>query len=276
MTIPQNDPRIARASQTYACDTPVVILCGGRGTRFREQTERRPKPMIEVAGRPLIWHIMRFYSGHGFNNFVLCLGYMGDGIKRYFLNFAALENDFTLRLSDPDSIEYHRELDVKWNVTCVDTGSHAMTGARLKRVAQYLTSENFMLTYGDGLSNVDIPRLLDFHLRHGKLATVTGVHPAGRFGELCVSGSNVTRFSEKPVESGRINGGFFVFRREFLDYVSDEDSCVLEREPLEAASDNGELQMFSHDGYWQCMDTFRDLTLLESAWNGGDAPWRTW
>jgi len=232
--------------------------------------------MIEVSGRPILWHIMSYYSGYGLNNFVLCLGYKGDFIKRYFLDFAALENDFTVDLSAPDSIEYHREHKVKWRVTCVNTGTDAMTGARLKRVASHLTTDNFMLTYGDGVSNVDISELAKFHKTHGKLATVTGVHPAGRFGELAVEGTTVTRFSEKPVENGRINGGFFMFRREFLKYVTDEDSCVLEREPLEKCSQDGDLQMFRHDGYWQCMDTYRDLMRLEADWNHGDAPWRTW
>lgn len=257
-------------------DTPVVILCGGQGTRFREQTVRRPKPMIEVCGRPMLWHIMSFYSSYGFDNFVLCLGYKGDFIKRYFLDFAALENDFTVDLSDPASIEYHREHRVKWKVTCVDTGEHAMTGARLKRVADHLPTDDFMLTYGDGLSNVDIAALTRFHVEHGKAATVTGVHPAGRFGELSTDGTKVVSFSEKPVETGRINGGFFVFKKRFLEYVGDEESCTLEREPLESAAADGELQMFAHDGYWQCMDTYRDLTSIESAWNAGTAPWRRW
>lgn len=255
---------------------PVVILCGGQGTRFREQTERRPKPMIEVVGRPILWHIMNFYAGHGFNEFVLCLGYMGDVIKRYFLDFAALESDFTVDLSAPGNITYHQRDAVDWKVTCVDTGANAMTGARLARVARHLDCENFMLTYGDGLSSVDVPKLYEFHKQHGKAATVTGVRPAGRFGELKVDGSQVARFSEKPVEAGYINGGFFVFNKSFLRYVSADDACVLERTPLEKAAADEELQMFAHHGYWQCMDTYRDLKRLEAAWNDGDAPWRSW
>lgn len=263
-------------SQATPPRTPIVILCGGQGTRFREQTERRPKPMIEVAGRPILWHIMGFYAGHGFNEFVLCLGYMGDVIKRYFLDFAALESDFTVDLSAPGKITYHQQGAVDWRVTCVDTGQDAMTGARLKRVAKHLDADNFMLTYGDGLSDVDLPALLRFHNEHGRLATVTGVRPPGRFGELQTDGAAVRRFSEKPVESGRINGGFFAFRRGFLDYVRDDDACILERDPLERAAADGQLQMFAHDGFWQCMDTYRDLLKLEEAWNGGDAPWRSW
>jgi glucose-1-phosphate cytidylyltransferase len=260
---------------------PVVILCGGQGTRFREQTERRPKPMIEVMGRPILWHIMSFYAGHGYTDFVLCLGYMGEVIKRYFLDFAALQSDFTVNLRTPGEITYHQAVRPDWRVTCVDTGAEAMTGARLKRVARYLDCDNFMLTYGDGLSDVDVPKLLEFHQQHGRLATVTGVRPPSRFGELVVDagtpdGTIVRRFSEKPVESGHINGGFFAFKRRFLDYVSDDDACILERAPLERAAADGELMMFEHDGFWQCMDTYRDLMKLEEAWNGGKAPWRTW
>lgn len=256
--------------------TPIVILCGGQGTRFREQTERRPKPMIEIAGRPILWHLMRFYAGHGFKDFVLCLGYRGDSIKRYFLDFAALESDFTVDLASPGKISYHQRDGADWRVTCIDTGAQAMTGARLKRVAHHLDADHFMLTYGDGLSDVDIPALLAFHQAHGRLATVTGVRPPGRFGELQTDGQAVVRFSEKPVEGGRINGGFFAFQRGFLEYVRDDDSCVLERDPLERAAQDDQLRMFPHDGYWQCMDTYRDLLKLEESWNDGDAPWRTW
>ncbi len=257
---------------------PVVILCGGRGTRFTEQTERRPKPMIEVMGRPILWHLMSFYAGHGYSDFVLCLGYMGDVIKRYFLDFAAMQSDFTVQVGRPGEVVYH-DVDASrpdWRVTCVDTGIDAMTGARLKRVARYLDCEDFMLTYGDGLSDVDVPALLEFHRAHGRAATVTGVRPPGRFGELVTEGPAVRRFSEKPVESGRINGGFFACKRRFLDYVSDDDACILERAPLERAAAEDQLRMYEHAGYWQCMDTYRDLVKLEDAWNGGQAPWRTW
>ncbi len=255
---------------------PVVILCGGQGTRFREQTERRPKPMIEVMGRPILWHIMSFYAGHGYTDFVLCLGYMGEVIKRYFLDFAALQSDFTVSLRNPGEITYHQSVRPDWRVTCVDTGAEAMTGARLRRVARYLDCDDFMLTYGDGLSDVDVPALLEFHRAHGRLATVTGVRPPSRFGELVVEGPAVRRFSEKPVETGHINGGFFAFKRRFLDYVTDDDACILERAPLERAAEDGELMMYEHAGFWQCMDTYRDLMKLEEAWNGGKAPWRTW
>ncbi|HTJ43783.1 MAG TPA: glucose-1-phosphate cytidylyltransferase [Kofleriaceae bacterium] len=257
---------------------PVVILCGGQGTRFREQTERKPKPMIEIGGRPILWHIMSFYAGHGHKDFVLCLGYMGDVIRRYFLDFAALSSDFTIDLSAPGKIEYHQGGVRDWKVTCVETGAEAMTGARLKRVARYLSGhDDFMLTYGDGLSDVDVPALLEFHASHGKIATVTGVRPQSRFGELAVDGDRVTTFSEKPnVSQGFINGGFFVFKRAMLEYVDDDDRCTLEREPLEEVAKDSELMVYKHDGYWQCMDTYRDLMRLEHDWHGGDAPWRSW
>jgi len=258
-------------------DVPVVILCGGRGTRFKEQTESKPKPMIEVVGRPILWHIMSFYAGHGFKNFVLCLGYKSDVIKRYFLDFAALESDFTVDLSAPGKIHYHGASTRDWKVTCVDTGLDAMTGARLHRVAPYLKGKEFFLTYGDGLSDVDVPRTLAFHREHGRAATVTGVRPPSRFGELVVDGGKVNKFAEKPdVEHGYINGGFFVFGRKALDYVTDDDSCILEREPLERMAADGELMVHSHHGFWQCMDTYRDLVRLEEEWNSGAAPWKNW
>jgi len=257
---------------------PVVILCGGRGTRFREQTETKPKPMIEVVEHPILWHIMSFYAGHGFKDFILCLGYKADVIKRYFVDFAAMESDFTVDLSAPGRIHYHGASTRDWKVTCVDTGLDAMTGARLKRVERYLgDAKQFLLTYGDGLSDVDVPASVAFHQAHGKLATVTGVRPPSRFGELVVEGSRVDKFSEKPnVAEGYINGGFFVFNREFLKYVEDDDSCILERVPLERAAADGELMIHPHHGFWQCMDTYRDLVRLEDAWNNGNPPWRTW
>ncbi len=258
---------------------PVVILCGGQGTRFREATEHRPKPMIEIAGKPILWHLMSFYAGHGYKDFVLCLGYLGDVIKRYFLDFAALSSDFTVDLSAPGLIEFHQGGARDWRVTCVDTGAEAMTGARLARVAPYLRGEEFMLTYGDGLADVDLPALVAFHRGHGKLATVTGVRPPGRFGELALDGSNVRAFTEKPVaggEHGVINGGFFVFNKRALAYVTADDGCTLEREPLEHLARDGELMVHQHEGFWQCMDTYRDLVKLEQSWASGRAPWRTW
>jgi len=255
---------------------PVVILCGGQGMRIREAAEHKPKPMVEVAGRPILWHIMSFYAAHGFTDFILCLGHMGDVIKRYFLDFAALSSDFTVDLSAPGRIEFHQNEARNWRVTCVDTGQSSMTGARLARVAPYLKGREFMLTYGDGLSDVDVPKLLAFHRAHGKLATVTGVRPPGRFGELAVEGDVVRAFAEKPTadDGGLINGGFFVFDRAFLDYVSADERCTLEGEPLERCARDGQLRVHHHRGFWQCMDTYRDLVKLEELATKGRAPWR--
>jgi glucose-1-phosphate cytidylyltransferase len=254
-------------------DLPVVIMCGGRGTRFREQTELRPKPMIEIGGQPILLHIMRCYAAQGFKRFVLCLGYKAESIKRFFLDFAALESDFTVDLSAPGRIEYHGSPGRDWTVTCVDTGLDAMTAARLHRVRRHLGGE-FLLTYGDGLCDVDVRATVEFHRSHGKIGTVTGVRPPSRFGELITEGRSVTRFSEKPnVEQGYINGGFFVFSPKMLDYVTDDDSVMLERAPLERLAGDGQLQIFPHHGFWQCMDTARDLERLEEIWASGRAPW---
>jgi glucose-1-phosphate cytidylyltransferase len=265
------------SSHSTTNDCPVVILCGGHGTRFREQTETRPKPMIEVCGRPILWHIMSFYAGHGFRDFILCLGYKAEVIKRYFLDYAALTSDFTVDLSQRNQIRYHDEPVTDWRVTCVDTGLEAMTGARLKRIERYVRGDEFLLTYGDGLSDVDVPATLRFHRSHGKIATVTGVRPQSRFGELVLDGDTVTQFSEKPdVAHGYINGGFFVLNRRVFDYVVADNACTFEREPLERLAQDGQLQIYRHHGYWQCMDTYRDLVRIESEWSGGQPPWKTW
>jgi glucose-1-phosphate cytidylyltransferase len=254
---------------------PVVIFCGGRGTRFHEQTESRPKPMIEIGGRPLLWHLMGWFAGHGFADFVLCLGYKSEVIKRWFLDYAALTSDFTVELGAPGRVRYHGLARSDWRVTCVDTGVDAMTGARLKRVEQHLQCDDFLLTYGDGLADVDLPALLAFHRRHGRIATVTGVRPQSRFGELVVDGDEVRVFAEKPaVAGGWVNGGFFACRRAILDYVRDDGACVFEREALERLAREGQLRVRPHDGFWQCMDTYRDLLRLEDAWSTGRAPWR--
>jgi glucose-1-phosphate cytidylyltransferase len=256
---------------------PVVILCGGRGTRFKEQTELRPKPMIEVGGRPILWHIMACYASQGFREFVLCLGYKAEIIKRYVLDFAALQSSFTVDLAHPSAVTYHGASGPDWKVTCVDTGLDAMTGARLKRAEQFLPGEEFLLTYGDGLSDIDVARSLAFHRSHGGLCTVSGVRPPSRFGELELAGAKVLQFAEKPdTPHGRINGGFFVFSRAFLRYVTGDDACVLEGEPLRRCAQDGQMSMFAHDGYWQCMDTARDLEKLEAQWATGHAPWRKW
>ncbi len=256
---------------------PVVILCGGRGTRFREQTETRPKPMIEVCGKPILWHLMSFYAAQGFNDFILCLGYKGDFIKQFFLHQRAMTNDFTIDLSATDRIEFHGKAKHDWRVTCVDTGQDTLTGGRVKRVEQFIKGDQFLLTYGDGLSDVDVRASLDFHNSHGKAVTVTGVRPQSRFGELVVNEDRVESFSEKPnVQHGYINAGFFVMNKSALSYLSSDENCTLEREPLENIANDGELNIYKHHGYWQCMDTYRDLMLLESEWKNGVAPWKKW
>jgi glucose-1-phosphate cytidylyltransferase len=279
---------------------PVVILCGGRGTRFKEQTELRPKPMIEIGGRPILWHLMSSYASQGFREFVLCLGYKAEVIKRYFLDFAALQHSFTVELGRPSQVVYHGaggggagvSGGADWKVTCVDTGEAAMTGARLKRAERFLGGGDFLLTYGDGLCDVDVARTVAFHRRHGGLCTVTGVRPPARFGELALGADHkVAEFAEKPAPPsstaagttagtaaphGWINGGFFVLSRGFLRYVTDDDACVLEGEPLRRCAADGQMSMFPHEGYWQCMDTARDLEKLEAEWASGRAPWRRW
>ena len=258
---------------------PVVILCGGKGTRLREETEYRPKPMVEVGGRPILWHIMRCYAHFGHPHFVLCLGYKGEMIKQYFLNYRAMANDFTVRLGRNEAVDISAggDHDVDWTVTLVDTGLETMTGARVKRVAKHLQGDTFMLTYGDGLANIDINALLSFHREAGKLVTVTGIHPPSRFGELQIQNNLVVDFTEKPqVSQGMVNGGFFVCQREFLDYLDEDPSCILERDPLLRLAADGQLAVYRHDGFWQCMDTFREYEMLSRMWDEGNAPWRLW
>lgn len=252
----------------------MVVLCGGQGTRMREETEFRPKPMVDIGGHPILWHIMRRYAAYGLRDFVLCLGYRGEMIKDYFLRYHALGSDFTVDLG-AGSVECHRPVAEDWRVTLVDTGLDAMTGARVQRVARYLADDDlFCVTYGDGLADLDIGALVDFHRAHGRLGTVTGVHPPSRFGQLLTDGPQVATFSEKPAREGsRISGGFFVFSRAFLDRLPERGSLVLEREPLEELARDGELMVYEHDGWWQCADTVRDVDALRALWTAGDAPW---
>ncbi|MBM4140389.1 MAG: glucose-1-phosphate cytidylyltransferase [Nitrospira sp.] len=257
---------------------PVVILAGGFGTRLREQTEFIPKPMVPVGTKPILWHIMKIYSFYGYKRFIICLGYKGGIIKDYFLNYRMRDCDFTIKLGNHENIRIHnmhREDD--WEVTLADTGLKAMTGARIKRIEKYIDTGSFLLTYGDGVANMDIDRLIDFHISHGKLATITGVKPPSRFGELITEGNRVIEFGEKPqVGSSMINGGFFVFNRGVFRYLSDNDLCTLEREPLERLATDGELMAYHHIGFWQCMDTLRDMNLLNEYWESGNAPWKVW
>jgi len=254
----------------------VVILCGGMGLRLREETERRPKPLIDIGGKPLLWHLMNHYSSYGHQRFVLCLGYLGDMIKRYFLHYNIMNSDAEITLkpgSAPDVRILNSNLD-PWTIVLSDTGLETQTGARVKRIQPYVNDDLFLLTYGDGLSNVNLDELLAFHQQHGKIATVTGVHPSSRFGELISDHGKVLQFSEKPQShTGLINGGFFVFNRRVFDYLSPEPGCQLEAAPLEKLARDGELMVYTHKGFWQCMDTYRDFQLLNTLWNAGNAPW---
>lgn len=256
----------------------TFILCGGMGTRLREETEYRPKPMVEIGGRPILWHIMKTYAHYGFTDFVICLGYKGHRIKEYFLNYEAMNNDFTIELGTRERVAFHdSHLEKGWRITLADTGVQAMTGARVKRAARYLQGDRFLLTYGDGVANVDLQALVAFHRRSGRIGTVTGVRPTSRFGELMADGSRVVHFSEKPqMHEGIISGGYFVFERAVLDYLRDDDGCVLEREPLERLAAEGQLSVYPHPGYWQCMDTYRDYELLNQLWDRGEAQWKVW
>lgn len=256
----------------------VVILCGGRGTRLREETEIRPKPLVEIGDKPIIWHIMKIYSHFGFKDFVLCLGYKGDLIKEYFLNYEAMNNDFTIKLGSKDKIIFHnRHQEKDWSVTLVDTGKVAHTGARIKKIEKYIDNDTFMVTYGDGVGNVDVRSLLKYHKEHDNIGTVTGVHPSSRFGEFIIKDKKIKEFNEKPqVKEGFINGGFFVFKKEFFKFLDDKDTCCLEHEPLENLAKRNQLSVYLHDGFWQCMDTQRELDILNELWRNKNAPWKLW
>lgn len=259
----------------------VAILCGGRGTRLREVSDVVPKPMVQVGDKPILWHIMKIYSSHGFHEFVLLLGYKGEVIREFFLNFALHTNNVTIDIgrTDPGRITFHGSPSEPWKVTLADTGESAMTGARIRNAREFLDdSETFMVTYGDGLGDVNIPRLLEFHRSHGRIASVTAVRPPGRFGELQVDDCMVKSFNEKPqVTGGHINGGFFVFNRELFDrYLPDRDDLVLEREPVEQLIKDKQLMAFPHEGFWQPMDTPREHQLLNEVWSSGKAPWKRW
>jgi glucose-1-phosphate cytidylyltransferase len=256
----------------------VVILCGGKGTRLREETEYRPKPMVSIGSRPILWHIMKTYAQYGFKDFVLCLGYKGDMIKEYFLNYEAMNNDFTINLGDHNNIKlYNNGHENDWNVTLVNTGEDAMTGARVKRIEKFIDGDTFLLTYGDGVANINIADLVKYHISHSKTGTMTGVRPSSRFGELNIQNNRVMKFNEKPqAMDGFINGGYFVFNNSFFDYLTSEDDCILEKKPLEKLVNDGQLMVYPHLGFWQCMDTFREYELLNSLWKSNNAPWRVW
>jgi glucose-1-phosphate cytidylyltransferase len=254
----------------------VVLLAGGFGTRLSEETDVRPKPMVEIGGMPILWHIMKIYASHGFNDFIICCGYKAAYIKNYFANYARLNSDISVDLQSGE-VKYINRPQEDWKITLVDTGLHTMTGGRVKRVAEHLNGESFMLTYGDGVADVDIKALVKFHKSQGKKATVTAVPSPGRFGVLEISDDkNVSQFSEKPKnEMGMINGGFFVLENSVLDYIT-EDSTIWEQEPLKGLAADGELAAFSHDGFWRPMDSLRDKRQLEELWNNKNAPWKNW
>ena len=255
----------------------VVIFCGGLGTRLREETEFRPKPMVPVGERPILWHIMKTYAHYGHKEFILCLGYKGDVIKEYFRNYHWNTSDVSLRLGPQPQIQYlnqHAEED--WSVTLVDTGQTTMTGGRLKRVLRFIEEEDFLVTYGDGLTNSDINRSIAFHHAQRKVVTITAVRPAARFGDLELTADTVTAFKEKAEQqAGFINGGFFVMNKRIGDHLTD-DQCVLEQEPLNRLAAAGEIAAYRHLGFWQCMDTYREQQLLAHLWESGKAPWKVW
>ena len=254
----------------------AVILAGGLGTRLSEETAVRPKPMVEIGGKPILWHIMKGYSAHGVNEFVICCGYMGYVIKEYFANYFLHMSDVTFNMSD-NTMEVHHKRADPWVITLVDTGEHSMTGGRLLRVAEYVRGEeDFCFTYGDGVSDINITESIAFHRSHGKAATLTGVFPPGRFGALDVKDGRVVGFQEKPKGDGAmINGGFFVLTPKVLSYLDSEET-VWEQQPLKRLAEEGELMVYEHDGFWQPMDTLRDKILLEEQWGRGAAPWKVW
>ena len=254
----------------------IAILAGGLGTRLAEETEVRPKPMIEIGGYPIIWHIMKIYAAQGFKDFFLALGYKGEIIKRYFLDYHRLSGDMTINLSDGKAeISASQQLE-DWKINLIDTGQQSMTGGRIKRLEPFLKNETFMVSYGDGVADVNIRELLEFHRLHGKMATVTAVRPPARFGELLINEDLTTQFSEKPqTHEGWINGGFLVFEPAVLDYLPDDNS-ILENDALERLANEGQLVAYRHYGFWQCMDTLRDKRQLEEAWRSKNPPWKIW
>ncbi|HEY9855753.1 MAG TPA: glucose-1-phosphate cytidylyltransferase [Stenomitos sp.] len=257
----------------------VAILCGGYGTRIRDVADNLPKPMIPVGNYPILWHIMKYYAGFGHEQFVLCLGYKSQTIKDFFLNYDSHTKDFTIHLNSQKPVEYHNDhTECNWGVTLAETGLKAMTGARIRKIKKYVADdENFMLTYGDGVGDIDLDRLLEYHRSHGKILTVTGVRPPGRFGELEIADGLVSSFNEKPQASGgRISGGFFVCRREIFDYLEDRDDLVFEQEPMRRLVQDRQMMVYEHDGFWQPMDTHRDYMLLNELYDKGTAPWVTW
>jgi glucose-1-phosphate cytidylyltransferase len=255
----------------------VVILAGGYGTRLSEETELRPKPMVEIGGRPILWHIMKIYSHYGFNEFIICCGYKSYYIKDYFYHYYMHAADMTIDLAE-NKVEYHTSDSEPWKITLVDTGLETMTGGRIKRIQKYVNNEPFMMTYGDGVADINIDRLLAYHQEKGKQATLTAVLPSGKFGALEIArDDSITSFFEKPQGDGSwVNGGFFVFQPEVFDYITEGDSTIFERKPLENLSNAGQLQSYKHTGFWKSMDTLREKMELQRLWKNGNPPWKIW
>ncbi len=261
----------------------AVILCGGKGTRLREETEYKPKPMVTIGKMALLWHIMKIYSYYGINDFILCLGYKGEMIKDYFLNFETWSNDFTLKLRckpDEKIIHHNQECLEDWNITFADTGQDSMTGSRVAQIKKYLggigEDEDFFVTYGDGVSDIDIKKLYEFHKEKGRIATLTGVHPASHYGVLETDGDIVKSFKEKPRLDGMVSGGFFVFNKKVFDYLSEDKNCVLEDEPLKRLAINNQLAVYQHGGFWYSVDTYKQYEELSKMCEDGNMPWKVW
>jgi glucose-1-phosphate cytidylyltransferase len=253
----------------------VVILCGGLGTRLREETEYKPKPMVEIGGMPILWHIMKIYSHYDFNDFILCLGYKQHIIREYFLNYKYMNNDFTIDLSSEGRIICHNTHGDNWRVTLVDTGVETKKGTRVKKIESYVKEDRFMLTYGDGVGNINIRELVEYHLKEGKIATFTGIHPISRFATVEMDEKNrIKGWREKKALKEYINGGFFVLERQIFDYLNDD--CELEEEPMERLAKEGQIAMYKHEGFWRCMDTYRDYQYLNELWDKKKVSWKVW
>ncbi|MFC1595701.1 glucose-1-phosphate cytidylyltransferase [Candidatus Margulisiibacteriota bacterium] len=257
----------------------VVILCGGRGTRINEETEFKPKPLVEIGGKPILWHIMSVYAHYGFNEFVLCLGYKGNMIKEYFLNYNLYANDFTMTLNGDSQIDMHTGNHLDWKITFADTGLNSLKGSRLKQIEKYIYTDNFFLTYGDGVADVNINSLLEFHQKHNKTVTLSGVRPPSRFGDILIDkdSGKILEFTEKSQASaGMINGGFFVLNRKVFAHVNADQNCDFEYGPLEDLAQNGEVMAYQHPGSWECMDNVREMQHLNKLWDSGKAFWKVW
>lgn len=253
----------------------AVILCGGKGTRMREETEYRPKPLVLVGGKPILWHIMKLYSHYGINDFILCVGYKGDMIKQYFMEMYWRNNDFTLHINGNKNIDYLTKEEDNWKITIVDTGLETGTAGRLKQVEKYIQEDTFMFTYGDGLSNVNLIELLEYHKSKDRISTLTGVHPFSTFGLMDVENGIVKSFREKPVLIDMVNGGYMVLNKRVFDYILDED-CMFEQEPLKNLAKDSQLAVYEHSGFWRALDTFKDVEVVNNMYENGDAPWKVW